>query len=367
MRLTAADLVRAINGLPRNQRYTYVNPANKGRIIIHRITEPEGPIEIKRFNLAKDSSITAENATIETISTQMLWRLANAIIEGRPLNVDRIFGGSYNTRSVLEALVAHTPEFYYCYPGRVEDINGQTQTKSGHKHLIYLPNEPHDNAKLVQKNVNMVISELATNEAVYAGLEVGTAIVPTEKNTGMSEENIRRHAQMQYALLRIGQQIGFRTYIAANDQHIQVQGKPIREMEGVVQSLASERILSAYPEAHSAGKLIDVIWFRNGRLMPAVIEVEHSTGVRSGLDRMLKFHNEGPLLANIRWTIVAPDEDRSKVIDICQEQQYRPLSPKFFPYSAVEELYSLIQRRKPKASSITDEFLDAFMEDTLVA
>ena len=53
----------------------------------------------------------------------MIWRVANAISEGEPINFDRVLGGSYNTRSVLESLLASTPEFYYCYPGRIMDID----------------------------------------------------------------------------------------------------------------------------------------------------------------------------------------------------------------------------------------------------
>ena len=42
-------------------------------------------------------------------------RVSNAINPGEPFNIDRILGASYNTRSVLETLIALTPEFYYCY------------------------------------------------------------------------------------------------------------------------------------------------------------------------------------------------------------------------------------------------------------
>jgi type II restriction enzyme len=98
--------------------------------------------------------------------------------------------------------------------------------------------------------------------------------------------------------------------------------------------------------------------------MPAVMEIEHSTGVTSGLTRMKGFLDTGPQLRNIRWTIVAPDEDRQKVIDQANREQFREMETKFFPYSAVEELYSLCDRRKPRG--VTDQFLDCFMEDCVV-
>lgn len=354
MRLTAQNLVREINSLPRSREYQYVNPRTKGKIIIHRVQEPEGPIEIKRYDPAKGEKLTDKN--LESISTQMLWRMANAILPGKPVNVDRVFGGSYNTRSVLEALIAHTPQFYACRPGRIEQNGPATKVKSGHKHLLYLPEEPHNDQCIRWKDVDMQISEIAMPDVAYKGIDLDT--LPPDRE--MDIEQQRRHAQIQIALVLIGQQLGFRTWVAANDRSIEYAGKRIAEMESVVHSLTSERILSAFPEAADAARLIDCIWFRNGKLMPAVMEVEHSTGVTSGLTRMKGFHDLGPPLRDIRWTIVAPDEDRSKVVEQANRNQFRILDTRFFPYSAVEELYSLCERRKP--NGVTDEFLDCFME-----
>lgn len=50
-----------------------------------------------------------------------------------------------------------------------------------------------------------------------------------------------------------------------------------------------------YSNAAKAALLIDVVWFRNARFTPAVIEIEHTTGVTSGLTRMqtskITFHH----------------------------------------------------------------------------
>jgi type II restriction enzyme len=43
-------------------------------------------------------------------------------------------------------------------------------------------------------------------------------------------------------------------------------------------------------------------------------------------------------------------------------QFYKP-NPMFFPYSAIEELYSLCQRRK--IQGVTEEFLGCYMKKTL--
>jgi len=353
MRVSAQNIVRAINQLPRDREYQYVNPRNSGRIVIHNVHEPEGPIEIRRYDPTKGERL--DDKEVQSLSIQMIWRLANAILPDKPINVDRVFGASYNTRSVLEALLAHTPLFYSCMPGRIEQMNAYKKVKSGHKHLIYLPDDPHENGVLGFKDVNMEISEF-TVDAVYKSVGLD-ASAPT---TNMTIEQKRRHAQIQIALVLIGQQLEFRTWVASNDRSIEYEGRRIAELDTVVDNLINEQVLQAYPDAADAARLIDCVWFKNGRLMPAVMEIEHSTGVTSGLTRMKGFFDTGPQLRDIRWTVVAPDEDRHKVMEQANRQQFRDMEAKFFPYSAVEELYSLCERRKPKG--VTDEFLDCFME-----
>jgi type II restriction enzyme len=152
------------------------------------------------------------------------------------------------------------------------------------------------------------------------------------------------------------------TLVALNDKGIEYKGQKLGEMESVIGSLKNEKMISAYDNAIRAALMIDCVWFRNSAFMPAVIEIEHSTGVTSGLSRMKNLQDAIPSIMT-RYVIVAADEDRSKVLQECNKTQFRSLNAKFFPYSAVEELYTLCQRRKLKG--VTDEFLDCFMEQTL--
>jgi type II restriction enzyme len=139
--------------------------------------------------------------------------------------------------------------------------------------------------------------------------------------------------------------------------------KKIGEFEGVISRLQDEQLLLAYQDAAHAAAMIDCIWFKNGKLMPAVMEVEHSTGVTSGLTRMKNFKDKFINLGNVRYVIVASDEDRDKVFREANKPQFKDLDTKYFPYSAVEELYALCQRRKIKG--VTEEFLDCYMESIL--
>lgn len=358
-RITGYNLVRFINQLPKNQVYNYVNPTTKGLIRIVDVELPNGPIFFKRWNPAKGG--TEATATKESISTEMIWRLANSFYEGQPINVDRVFGASYNTRSVLEALLAYTPQFYFCYPGRIMDLAGHSSIEKGHKHLIWKPEEPHKNGVLAEAKTEVAISEIPMAAAVYDALDIPDAVY---NSSGMDIEASRRHTQIQIALYLIGRQLGYRTWIAQNDKGIKYNGKPLVEHNGIIRSLYDVDLVRAFKGAATASAFIDCIWFKEELYMPAVMEVEHTTGVTSGLQRMLNFYNHIPRIAT-RYVIVAPDEDRELVVREATKPAFKELDARYFPYSAVEELYSLCQRRNLKG--ITEEvFLDCFIEPAVI-
>lgn len=264
---TAYNLVRAVGLLPRNTNYNYVNPKTPGLIHIENVNLPAGPIQIRRWNPSKGENYTG--ARVESISSEMIWRVANAVSPSEPINLDRILGASYNTRSVLETLMALTPEFYFCYPGRIKDIDGHSSIEHGHKHLIWLPDEPHEQGVLTEKNVpNMAISEIPLQSVTYDNL-----ILPDDMVIGgeMNIEVVRRHTQIQIALYLIGLQLGYRTWIAQNDKGIIYKDKPLIEQPGIIPTLGLENIISAFPGAEPSARFIDCIWFQNHRFMPAVM------------------------------------------------------------------------------------------------
>ena len=356
-KLSASNLVAYINQLDKNVAYNYINPRNKGQIKIEGVDLPEGPIRIKRWDPSKNGSEKGVTR-IESISTELIWRIANAFNANQPINFDRVLGGSYNTRSVFEALLSYTPEFYYCYPGRIENKGGNSAIRNGHKHIIWKPDAPHRNGISVKADTDIVISEIPSTEAFYEALVLPESIEQVELDINIK----RRHAQIQIALYFIGKQLNYRTWIAQNDKGIEYQNKKIGEFDGVIVSLKDEKLMSAYDDAIKAALLIDCIWFKNGTLMPAVMEIEHSTGVTSGLSRMKNFKDIFPPFPT-RYVIVAPDKLRDKVIKEANKPQFKDLNTKFFPYSAVEELYALCQKRNIKG--ITEEFLDCYMEPIL--
>jgi hypothetical protein len=355
-KFTASNIISLINQLDKKAVYSYINKKNKGFIKIEGVDFPEGPIRIKRWKPFLGE--TEENQPIFSISTEMIWRVANAIKQNQPINIDRVLGASYNTRSVLETLLALTPEFYFCYPGRIENKGGYETIKTGHKHLVWEPNKPHKAGLLEELKTEVIISEIPSTEIYYDSLVLPDSYVQEELDIDVK----RRHAQIQIALYFIGKQLDFRTWVAQNDKGILYQNKKISEYEGIIASLKDEKLMSAYDDAIQAALLIDCIWFKNGKLMPAVMEIEHSTGVTSGLTRMKNFKDKFPPYPT-RYVIVAPDSERDKVIKEANKPQFHELNTRFFSYSAIEELYGLCQRRKLKG--ITEDFLDCYMEPVL--
>lgn len=359
--VTAYNIVNAINSLPKNRDYNYINTSNHGLIRIESVRFPAGPIYIKRWNPTSQTKNSPLTVREESISSEMIWRVANAINENEPFNIDRILGSSYNTRAVLESLIAYTSQFYFCYPGRIQDIEGRSTIEHGHKHLIWTPQHPHDNGVLVQKDVqNMAISEIPFKTVVYDNLQLPDAML----NSELDIDVVRRHTQIQIALYIIGLQLGYRTWIAQNDKGIIYQDKPLIEHPGIMSSLSADENVVSMNHAENSAKFIDCIWFQNHRFMPAVMEVEHTTGVTSGLTRMKELRDYIPSFLT-RYVIVAPDEDSDKVIEEINRPQFRSLDARFFPYSSVEELYYLCTHRHP--IGLTQDFLDSYMKRVLVS
>lgn len=358
MRITPENIVKIINNLPKYQWFDYIGEHSKTKIQVVAARLPEGPIVIKRYDVSKGQ--TANDAKEANISGNMLWRVANAIRPGVPVNIDRVLGASYNTRSALETLLAHTPEFYWCLPGRIELVDSTSQIKRGHKHLVWVPDMPHRNGIAEKYDTDVTISEIPTSTAIYEAV----SLPDTPLDNSVDIEVRRRHLQIQIALVIIGRHFGFRTWVARNDQGLTYGDKKVGELEGVIHRLEDEKLLQSYSDAVHAALLVDCIWFQGDRFMPAVMEVEHSTGVTSGLSRMKNVQDCIPPFPT-RWIIVAPDEDRDKVYREANKPQFKSLDTRYMPYSAVDELYSLLQRRNVTPEMLHDKFLDCYLERVL--
>jgi type II restriction enzyme len=254
----------------------------------------------------------------------------------------------------LETLLVHTPNFFICYPQRTNPYTGILERVQ--KHIMWCPDDAHPLGIIGEKEYDGVISEFEFDTS-FGEIQIGADILNEEFETIAAKKT---HTQIQVALVKIGNALSFRTYIARPDQAIPVGDSTLGEIEGVIQTLDAVPMLYE-AEAKRAAAYIDCIWFTHDLdFIPAVVEVEHSTGVTSGLTRMLKFSETAPGL-NLTFTIVAPDELRSKVVSEANNRVFRNLDARFMPYTTVRFLYGLVQKY-PLAGVVKREFIEPFME-----
>jgi len=127
------------------------------------------------------------------------------------------------------------------------------------------------------------------------------------------------HTHVQWLLAKIGQQLGCRVWIAANDRR-RVWGT---ESLG---SLSVTRLppLGMAPDSQRLVSLIDVVWLSGANQVAAAFEVEHTTSVYSGLLRMADLAALAPNL-NFPLYIVAPASRLAKVARELKRPTFRAL------------------------------------------
>lgn len=347
--LTVSSLIFQIANLPKHS-ITYAS--GKGECIVENVQLPEGPIGFKRRN---DATPWA-NCKTEYISQAMLWRVVNALNTRIPIQIDRVLGASYNCRTVLETLIAACSDFYICRPNRYTVIAGQTEIQKGHKHLIWKLGCPHVTGFVGQMNVDGYITEVPS-------VDVYCDAIPVENTTNEIKTNeidpeIKRiHSQMQVALCESARWLHMRPWVSIEDHGIRYQGKNILEFPDIVKDLHEEKVINNYPQAINVAKHIDCLWFNGG--MPFAFEVEHSTGVTSGLTRMNSLRNQLEF-CRTNYVVVAADDARKDVLKKAADLQFKDMDLWYMPYSAVSELHGFINRHDNYG--LPKDFMKSFME-----
>jgi type II restriction enzyme len=349
--LHVSDLINWIDQLGNIRSYKYYSQNTS--IQINEIYKPEGPIKITRW---KKDGVKSQAA----ISTNQLGTVASVFSRkpNYPIHFDKLFSAGGNSRSALETLLALTPHFFICYPKKANPYSGKIENNQ--KHIMWVPGETHELGRIVTKEYNQVISEVEFN------LDFGEIVLP---DVGLSKEfdtieAKKTHTQMQVALLKIGNALNFNTWIANNDRSIQIGGVRFGDLPGVISTLDDVSIFYN-SESKKAASLVDCIWISGDKkYIPAIIEVEHSTGVTSGLTRMLKLRESIPAI-NTSFTIVASNDLRNKVVSESNQPAFSPLKARYMAYSTVRELYGLIQRYN-LTNVIERTFIEPFMEKITV-
>ena len=145
MILTTAHILDLIEELPINVAFDYVSGGDSKAKLVS-IDRESVKVDIVRVNA--DGS--EKNASM---TTDILNTLANSIKENKPFKFDNVLNGSGNVRSTMEAIFAHTSEFYSCKIGRV-------------KHLIWVPRIPHEIGRIIDyDSIKDELGEILSNDS----------------------------------------------------------------------------------------------------------------------------------------------------------------------------------------------------------
>lgn len=144
MILTIDHILDLIEELPINVAFNYVSGGDSKAKLLS-IDRKNVKVDIVRINA--DGS--EKNASM---TTDILNTLANNIKENKPFKFDNVLNGSGNVRSTMEAIFAHTSEFYSC---KIKHV----------KHLIWVPLIPHRIGEIVQyDSIKNKLSEIANEK-----------------------------------------------------------------------------------------------------------------------------------------------------------------------------------------------------------
>lgn len=167
------------------------------------------------------------------------------------------------------------------------------------------------------------------------------------------------HTEMQWLLLKLGNDMGFDVWVARNDRGKEFQDKKFNNLPRIKNELP----LQFDDVTNKTIELIDVLWL-DGNAITAAFEIESTTSIYSGILRMSDLISMQPNLS-IPLYIVAPDDRREKVFKEVNRPTFSKLSPplpeicRYIPFSTlknqIKELESIIIYLKP-------EFLEEISE-----
>jgi predicted RNA-binding protein len=131
----------------------------------------------------------------------------------------------------------------------------------------------------------------------------------------------RLHTEIQWLLLKLGNDMGLDVWVATNDRSQGTNGHKYTDLP----RLKKELPLQFDVETTQIIKLIDVLWLK-GNAIVAAFEIECTTSIYSGLLRMADLISMQPNL-KIPLYLVAPDERRGKVITEVNRPTFSRLNP----------------------------------------
>jgi hypothetical protein len=162
--------------------------------------------------------------------------------------------------------------------------------------------------------------------------------VPEAGPESFTEDAEADHGKAQGMLVVLGNIYGYETFVSRRDQNTRVfRGNPLNEYITVVECPT----IASGPNQRKIRE-IDVIWFGEddeGLYPIYAFEVEMTTGVKAGLDRLLKI----PERINTSLYVIGPSEQERHLFDAFTNQSpFRRFKERlnFKLYGELEELYN---------------------------
>lgn len=152
MKLTVDYLLNLLDEVTKNVEFDYVKPGSS-KVKLLSVNHSLKTVSLQR--------VTGSNYENANISKDTLSILANSISENIPFSIESVLKGSGNKRSVYEAILARTSDFYKCTVGRI-------------KHLVWVPSQRHQ----VDKLVVISLDEL---QKILGMIQVNTQLMELEK------------------------------------------------------------------------------------------------------------------------------------------------------------------------------------------
>lgn len=227
-------------------------------------------------------------------------------------------------------------------PSKWKQADGETIVKALQEAAANPVDRPFNKAKLAHrpKRLDSTIGSVVVPEAE----PIEAAELPQPKE-------ISAHAEIQWLLAKLGNDIGLDVWVARNDRNREIAGKRFTDLP----RLKSELPLQFDEATNKTIELIDVLWLQKHSIL-AAFEIESTTSIYSGLLRMSDLISMQPNL-NIPLFIVAPDERREKVVSEINRPTFSKLAPpmyemcKFIAFSTLKQeiaqVGKFVQHLKP--------------------
>lgn len=109
--MTYTEFIKIINELEKNKEYPYVQSSTSSEQKFYKL-----------LSVSEESIVVERDGNELKVSIQQIKQILNNLKKDEPLDIERLLGGSGNTRSIIESLLCLTPTIFYTKLNRRKHI-----------------------------------------------------------------------------------------------------------------------------------------------------------------------------------------------------------------------------------------------------